>query len=147
MAGVWLVSTAFVLVNAALGVARPAPMRTTNDRVLVYLALLHLAFVLLFFGNSFSYRYYFYLLVMAVSLCPITRPGRRWVTVALTVWLGVLVLRHLAVSRVQWRLRLVSPVTAGLYAEQGYREGWQAVLEKTPAGNTVLLAPRKGRPC
>lgn len=76
----WLVATLALMSAAAIVVVRATRRRTAPDAVeavTVTCAILHVAFVALFFGNAMSWQYYAYLL--PIGLLPVTswsRAGR-----------------------------------------------------------------------
>lgn len=82
VAGVWIAYTIVLVVAALTVVRKPLAEVATIDgtdrtpEVILTCAVLHLSFILFFFGNAFSSGYYFYLLVLGLAAA--ARLGIGW---------------------------------------------------------------------
>jgi hypothetical protein len=146
--GYWLAGT-FVLIVGGLGsllrIVRKIPPKVAhNDEVVLVCAVLHVSFVTLFFGHSFSWKYY--LAIFLLGLATMSTRGRRH-ALAIGV-LAVLVLYTdkawaQALAR-DWKARAPSPTTMGLWATPQERREWAHVLALTEGRRPVLLADCEG---
>ena len=172
-AGVWIVYTIALIVAGLVVVSRALAQGATRSRIehtseiIVSCAFLHLSFILLFFGNQFSWRYYFYVLVL--GLCA---AARRWQLVVAALALALplskvgkaIVLRAAAAesrasaisvggqsgriaalpnesgfSFQHWYSTRPSPETANLWAPPDERAEWQTVLATIRGRRAAML--------
>jgi hypothetical protein len=136
VAGPWIAYTA-VLVVAACFAARTILTNLDTDRridstseMILTCALLHLSFILFFFGNEFSWSYYFYIPV--IGLAAAARLGTPWeflvVLLALAVPLTKLdkrIIQHRTLTDHQASVytrdpEATMPTAAALPAESGF---------------------------
>ena len=103
-------------------------------------ALMHIAFVTLFFGANASWTYYSYLLVMGVAaMTPWSRhsPKFTWVLIVL----GILGQKGMIDGNFRaWRHTAPSSTTATLWASSDEREEWKHVLSLAQGKSSVVLA-------
>lgn len=138
--GSWLVGTFLLVVGGAFAMARVIRRRATrNDEMVLTCAIEHVAFVLLFFGNRWTWVYYY--AVMILGLASIAARGRRQ---AATI--AVLALLVLAGGKVKfemtarlWRTEKTSADTFGLWASDSERAEWRKVLELAKGHQPVVL--------
>jgi hypothetical protein len=117
---------------------------TRRDEVVLSCALLHAAFLALFFGHSFSWKYY--LSILLLGLAAIAGRGRRQAWAVGVVAALVLVSDRAWVQAIRqdWSERSPSPTTAGLWATPEDRAEWAHVLALTEGRRPVLLADCEG---
>ena len=153
-AGFWIAGTFALLAGAAVAVGRSfgagkrAAVVPNNTEVACVCAALHVMFVFLFFGNSLSWFYYGYVLVLGlVALIPLISR-----TLSAAVLAGLFVLALLSQRSVigpilgYWRTLMRGPETASLYASPEEREEWLRVMEATRGQKAVILAISEGLP-
>jgi hypothetical protein len=115
-----------------------------DDEMAACCALLHVAFVTLFFGNRGSWVYYFAILIL--GLATLARRDRRH---AMAVWgIAVLLLlsdrsKMVAMAR-EWSTLRPSPETLNLWATPEERAEWAKVRTLTRGSEPVLLAVHEG---
>jgi hypothetical protein len=146
--GYWLAGT-FVLIGGGLEslrrlARRIAPPVPYNDEVVLGCATLHVAFVTLFFGHSFSWKYY--LAILLLGLAAMAPRGRRH---ALVIGILAVMVSFTAKAWVQalandWKTRSPSALTLGLWSTPQERREWARVLELTRGRRPVLLADCEG---
>ena len=153
-AGFWIAGTFALLAGAAaavgrsFGVGKRAMVIPNNVEVACVCVALHVMFVTLFFGNSISWFYYAYVLVLGlVALIPLMSGTRSAAVLA-----GLFVLALLSQRSVippilyYWRTLRPGPDTASLYAPPDESEEWLRVLEATRGQTAVVLAISEGLP-
>jgi hypothetical protein len=146
--GYWLAGTA-VLIGGGLEslsrLARRIPPRVPgNDEVVLGCALLHVVFVTLFFGHSFSWKYY--LAIFLLGLAAMATRGRRH---AVAIGILALMVGFTDKAWVQalandWRTRAPSATARCLCTTAEDRREWGQVLELTRDRRPVLLADCEG---
>jgi hypothetical protein len=174
IAGPWLAATLVLLASAIFAVKRvvaPDERPSLDCRpaeIVVTCAALHTAFIIFFFGNNFSWIYYFYVLVFGLAAA--AQLGRAWQPLicflALAfplVKLDKFVLRHLSLTEhpivaarknqapipggvpeldftyQTWFSSTPTPETAGLWAPPQERAEWMKVLSLTKGHRTAVL--------
>ena len=141
--GFWLAASVALILGSAAAVA--VAMRgwtksidlTGRVEAASACAVLHLVFVLVFFGNAWSWSYYFYLLPMGlIALIPFA-PGRFPILAScLLLPLAFGGLRSSILPGVhEWQNYRRGPETAGLFAAPDERDEWIQV-QKFLAGRT-----------
>ncbi len=143
-AGFWLLGGVFLIVCGALAMrqmSRAAAVEVSRKQeIVVTCALLHLAFVMVFFGNQWSWIYYSYFLVIGVAAAADgggqlrKRIARALCVLALTSWIapGFFLYRW-------WTTMAPSAVTAGLWATADERGEWENVIVLAKGKRAVLL--------
>ncbi len=145
VSGFWIVSSVLLIYFAATDMFRlwqePGPTieRRRRTEVIVTCAVLHLSFVLLFFGSRGSWIYYSYLLVLGVTLAIDSTRLRRDIgvllcTVALFSWTDLVI----ATGR-RWSATQPSAITKGLWATPEELSEWSAVLTLADRNTTRIL--------
>jgi hypothetical protein len=147
-AGFWLLATGWLVVGAILRVRR---LRDPRAATVVTCAFLHVAFVVLLFGNEWSWLYYSAILVC--GCCAVvgdpSAPGqaeRAWVA---PVLLGVLALSGQVLQTVyavkvpveKWER---SPTTGGLFAEPADVAGWEKIRETARRDGVMVFGHSGG---
>jgi hypothetical protein len=136
----WLVGTALLGAGGLLALARLVRRRgSLNDEIVLTCAVLHYGFVLLFFGNRFSWLYYYSLLIL--GLAALAARGRRQAAAVLLVALLVLIgskAKFQATARL-WQTLSATAETYGLWASPAERAEWRKVLELTRGRRPVVL--------
>jgi hypothetical protein len=141
VAGFWIASTLF-LFGATLLQLRNHDQRQVSLRrteVIVTCAILHLAFLALFFGNQWSWIYYSYFLMIGVALaCDLGPAGRRvglaLCALALLSWTDVAYWTYR-----WWQTTAPDSATAGLWAPAEERNEWLKVRAMTGGQRTLML--------
>jgi hypothetical protein len=141
----WFVATVVLIAggcSSALAVyasfrnrQEPSPARELT----LFCALLHLAFITLFFGNSTSWTSYPYLLSMGVAaMTPWSKHSRKlvWLLIILAVagQKGMIAQNFHA-----WFNTAPSTVTAGLWANRDESQEWLHVLDLVKGNSSVVL--------
>lgn len=146
--GYWLAGT-FALIVGGLGSLRRIargipPVVAHNDEVVLGCAALHVAFVTLFFGHSFSWKYY--LAIFLLGLAAMSTRGRRHAIVVGVITLMVLITdRAWAQALVRdWKTTAPGATTLGLWAPLEARREWAHVLELTRGRRPALMAECEG---
>ena len=147
--GFWLAGSAALLFGGLEGLLRRTSGTWANDpprnrEIVATCAVLHAGFVVYFFGNRWSWIYYYAILVLGVAA--LTARGRRH---AALVWFFALMVLVGDKARVEmivgrWRTDSARAETLGLWASPEEREGWRKVLELTRGRRPVLLARVEG---
>ena len=152
ISGLWIAAT-FLLIGLALTSIKSFVERTAlvpKTEILVTCAAVHLAFLLLFFGNQWSWIYYAYVLMIgttiAFSVLPRnSRIGLAFCALAVLSWTDTTYWTHRL-----WQTTAPDEVTAGLWAAAVDRDEWLTVrrlMRGEPAlaldtmGATELLFP------
>jgi hypothetical protein len=115
-----------------------------NDEVVLTCALLHVAFVTLFFGHSFSWKYY--LSIFLLGLAAMASRGKRHAWVIGTIAAMVLFTDKAWVQALDhdWKTRAPGATTRGLWATPDERREWTRVLDLTRGHRPVLLTDCEG---
>jgi hypothetical protein len=148
--GIWLASSVVLLVSAIRVLPR---FREPAANVTLTCAALHLAFVVLLFGNRWSWIYYPYVLFVGTAVGLNTLPPRLGGVLALVLAVGAAFGQSGWLWYDDWTARRdtrPSPETAGLYATPEDAAAWaevrtlaerDRVLVLSPMGCPQLLAP------
>ena len=118
---------------------------TRNDELVLTCMILHFGFVLLFFGNRFSWIYYYSILIAGIAA--LAARGR-WVA-TLVFFQALIVLGgnkvKFQMNADLWRTDSPSSETFGLWASPGQRAGWMKVREAFKGHRPIcLLAAAEG---
>ncbi len=150
--GFWLVGTLLLSAGALEGFLRPAasgasadePDPSRNRELVAACAILHLAFIGFFFGNSWSWSTYIYLLSAGLAaLAPRSR------THAMVIWvLAAMALLGMK-SRVEgtlhdWQTHQRSASAHGLWALPAEQAEWRKVKRLVHGQHPVVLAQADG---
>ncbi len=156
VAGFWIVASLWLFtcgLRSALASLHGALHRVAgilSDEMIITCALLHAAFIGLLFGNSFSWFYYSYILVMGVAA---TTALGSFATAA--VWglavIAIVGLKTTAISGYrQWKTTRPAAETAGLWATNDEREEWTHVMGLVSAaaaqGHRAVMLEQAGCP-
>jgi hypothetical protein len=145
--GLWAVAGAYLVwgaIPAARRVWRNPATETGSaemrrDELVLSCALLHLAFILLFFGATVSWNYYSYLLIMGAAVVPIDQAIHRSAFCAVIV-IAAGTYYALVVSSISgWRSMTRSPATASLWSSAPLRDEWSGVLAASKGRRTAIL--------
>jgi hypothetical protein len=120
--GFWIAATLWLVV-AGLRAGRkllsaPRAWDTFNaaDEIVLTCAILHVTFVIAFFGSAVSWRYYCYIVVMGVAATSIRDLAAARIVSLLSCLALFGHVSHFAELKTQWRTMTPSPVTAGMWA-------------------------------
>ena len=147
MIGLWAVATAYLIWGAIpagwrlwgnLDIKSDCS-RMRRDEVIFSCALLHLAFVFLFFGYTNSWNYYSYLLIAGVAAVSIDARLHRYVFCAIIVVAAGTYYSLIAGSISLWRSMSRSPATANLWSTKDVRDEWTRVLAASKGHRTAIL--------
>jgi hypothetical protein len=153
----WMASTVYLVTAGFVQASRYVSgerLTRTGDLILTC-AILHLAFISIFFGSSSSWIYYSNVLVIGCVLA--TEMGPRWRLIAIPLCVLALLsqLSTAAVVVNAWRTTSPSPAMAELWAAPDEVSEWNKVLglarqEKTVVievhGSVELMYPQFGKP-
>ena len=145
VAGFWIVGTLFLTGSGLAAIfylatdANEPEFEVRRNEVIATCAVLHLAFIMLFFGNQWSWIYYAYFLTVGVAAAAGASAIRRRVTVGLCV-MGILAWTDVVFWELRWwQTNRRDAVTSGLWASPDEREEWQEVLEAVHSQRAVIL--------
>jgi hypothetical protein len=144
--GFWLLGTFWLIAGGARALLRmirdfAADTSVRNDEEIVFsCATMHLAFVLLFFGNAFSWFYYSYMLVMGVAATSAWEGSARYAVWSLTLIALVGQKTFVKDSYQRWIATAPTRGTAQLWASPEESAEWLKVL------TLVRADERRGRP-
>ncbi|HEY9157625.1 hypothetical protein [Candidatus Binatus sp.] len=143
--GFWITGTLFLICS---GVAAIFYLATGDDdpgfearrnEIIATCAVLHVAFIALFFGNHWSWIYYAYFLTIGVAAAAGASAIQRRVTLGLCV-MGIMAWTDVAFWEQRWwHTRDRDAVTAGLWAAADERAEWQRVLDTVHSRRAVIL--------
>ena len=141
VAGFWIVSTLFLFGSAFLQLrgSDARGISVLRREVILTCAILHFAFLVLFFGNQWSWIYYSYLLIIGAAIAADFGPAYRRVGVILCV-LALLSWTDLAYwTHRWWRTTAPDAETAGLWAPTDERDEWLHVRALAHDHRVVML--------
>jgi hypothetical protein len=157
VSGFWIASTLFLFASVLFQLLSRSAHAVSPQRkeVILTCAILHLAFLIFFFGNQWSWIYYPYLLMVGVAVAADLGPTPRRIGMMLCV-LAVLSWTDIAYwSHRWWQTTKPDAATAGLWATADERDEWLSVRALTKdhkalmldsMGATELLFPGFGDP-
>jgi hypothetical protein len=143
VSGFWIAGTIFLFCTTAYQICWTYLGKISSTRrseIIITCAILHLAFVALFFGNQWSWIYYSYVLVIGCAIAvefgkTTLRFGLVLCALAFFSWTDV------AYWTYRWgRTTEPNVATAGLWAPVDERTEWLTVLSKVRGQKTVLLS-------
>ncbi len=143
--GFWIVGTLFLIwsgVAALLYLANGAEENQPDvlrNEIIATCALLHVAFITLFFGNQWSWIYYAYFLTVGLAAAAGGSAIQRRVAIGLCV-MGILAWTDVVFWELRWwHTNDRDAVTARLWASTDERKEWQEVLATMRSNRTVIL--------
>ena len=144
--GSWIVGSVVLVAGGLLALARIARRRgTLDDEIVLTCAIMHATFVLFFFGNRWTWPYYYVVLIL--GLAAMAARGKRHALLVAMVAALVLIgskVKFETTARL-WRSDSSSVETLGLWAAPEERAEWNKVLELARGqGPVVLLAAVEG---
>jgi len=145
VSGFWILGTIFLIGSGVaaiflLATKTAAPESDVRrNEIIATCAVLHAAFILLFFGNQWSWIYYAYFLTIGVAAAAGASAVQHRVTIGLCV-IGVMAWTDVAFWEWRWwQTRQRDAVTAGLWASPEERGEWQSVLDYVHSQRAVML--------
>ncbi len=141
ISGFWIVSTIFLCGSAVFQFGSPdrEVLAIRRREIIVTCAILHVAFLVLFFSNQWSWVYYSYVLVIGTALALDLGPYQRHFGIALCV-VALLSWTDIAYWSYRWWLTTCPDVTtAGLWAPVDERAEWQKVVAMTHGKKTSVM--------
>lgn len=143
-ASIWLSAAAMIALWRLLR-GSDATAARWNEFV-VSAALLHIAFVIGFFGGASSWSYYSYILVMgAIAACSGDRV-RYTIAAALTVLAATGQTSFRVADFASWRDGAPAVEMAGLWASADERRAWTAALDSLGGRSAALISSEGGAP-
>lgn len=143
--GFWIAGTLFLICSGVAAIFYLAShgddpeLAARRNEIIATCAVLHVAFVTLFFGNQYSWIYYAYFLTVGVAAAAGSSAIQRRVTIGLCV-MGIMAWTDVAFwERRWWQMRERDAVTAGLWASPDEREEWKRVLDTVHSQRAVIL--------
>lgn len=141
VAGFWILSGIFLFAIALLRMKHvdsgTPPARRYG--LIVTCAILHLAFLVLFFGNQWSWVYYSYILIIGTAIAVDLGPNNRRIGVALTLIAAISYTDLVYGTYRSWSTTTRDAVTAGLWAPEDERNEWLQVLALAHEHKVVML--------
>lgn len=146
-AGFWLIGTAVLLLYAIGSAYRlataayPTDRERLRDEVILTCALLHAAFVCLFYGSTASWMYYVFIPV--IGLAEISRMAPRAGTIVLLLSaIALLGNKDFLVSSIhRWRTQTRVADSGWLWAPKDELSEWTDVLRLINGGEATLITP------
>jgi hypothetical protein len=145
VAGFWLVASVWLFAAAArsawrlLGARRAPDAFGADDEFVLTCAVLHAAFITVFFGTQVSWQYYSYVLVMGVSATSIRDLWSRRIVSLLTLLALFGHTAHFELLAGQWRTTAPTHATVGMWASSEEDSEWEKVLRAVDGHQAVLL--------
>jgi hypothetical protein len=143
--GFWITATFWLIVaglkagQRLLWAPRARDIFVAADELILTCAILHVAFVTVFFGSEVSWRYYCYILVMGVAATSVRDPQSVRIAGVLTVIALLGNVSHFAQIAGQWRTTAPSPATAGMWASSEEVQEWERVQQAIEGHRALLL--------
>ncbi len=145
VSGFWIVGTVFLICSGVAATfylataAADSGLAPRRNEIIATCAVLHVAFVGLFFGNQWSWIYYAYFLTVGLAAAAGASAIQRRITLGLCV-LGIIAWTDVVFWEMRWwQTRERDAVTAGLWAAPDERDEWQKVLDTVHMQRTVML--------
>jgi hypothetical protein len=149
LVGFWFAGTACLIAAALFGALRR--MRETgrergdaNEEIIVTCAVMHIAFVCAFFGNAWSWSYYFYVLIMGLMV--VAGRCKIW-----TLWvfgltaLALLGQKAMVQSTIaQWSNMSRHADMAGLWSTPEEQSEWREARQLLRDHDATMLGPQGG---
>jgi hypothetical protein len=144
MIGLWMTATVYLICGAIpaawqlwenLGTKLDSTAMR-RDEIIFSCALLHLAFIFLFFGG---WDYYSYLLIAGAAAVPIDTRLRRAALCAIIIIAAATYYGGIAGSISAWRETSRSAVTANLWSSTQVQDDWSRVLALSKGRRTAVL--------
>jgi len=144
-ASLWLIAAAMI---ALWGLLRGGDETTGRwNEFVLSAALLHVAFVTVFFGGSSSWSYYSYIPVIgAIAACTADRTRCAIVGTALTVLAASGQTSFRVADLISWRDLTPAADTAGLWASADERSAWTAALDSLGGRKAALISGEGAAP-
>jgi hypothetical protein len=143
--GFWIVGTLFLICSGVAAIfylatgAGDGELEAHRNEIIATCAVLHVAFITLFFGNQWSWIYYAYFLTVGVAAAAGASAIQRRVTIGLCV-MGTMAWIHvIRVERLCWDTSQPDALTAGLWASSDERAEWRQVLDSIRGSKAVML--------
>ena len=142
VSGFWIAGTIFLVSAATWQFGRIILAQSSlnpRSEVLVTCAIVHVGFLVLGFGNRWSWIYYSYFLVIGCAIAADMGGSARRIGILLCVlalfsWTDVVFY-----GRRLWRTTEPDAVTAGLWASPVERAEWLGILSETRGRKAVML--------
>jgi len=145
VSGFWIVGTLFLICSGVMAIlylvsATSDPgLEARRNEIIATCAVLHVAFITLFFGNQWSWIYYAYFLTIGVAVAAGASAIQRRVALGLCV-MGIMAWTDVVFwERRWWLTHHRSNATAGLWASDDEREQWQTVLDIVRPHSAAIL--------
>ena len=142
--GFWIAGTIFLIGSGVAAIFYLATgvgggLEARRNEIVATCAVLHVAFITLFFGNQWSWIYYAYFLTVGVAAAAGASAIQRRVTIGLGV-MGMMAWTHvIRLERLCWDTGQRDAVTAGLWASPDERKEWGQVLDTIRGSKAVVL--------
>jgi hypothetical protein len=143
--GFWIAGTLFLICSGVAAIfylathADDAGLESRRNEIIAICAVLHIAFIALFFGNQWSWIYYAYFLTVGVAAAAGSSAIQRSATIGLCV-MGIMVWQNVAFWELRWwQTRERDSVTSGLWASADERTEWRRVLDSIHGSKAVVL--------
>jgi len=146
VAGFWLSGSVFLIGCGIAALIHYRPDSSKSDiaaqprnEIILTCAALHIAFVLLIFGNRWSWIYYSYFLVVGIAAAADSGPWRLRISLglcklAILSWTDEIYWMHR-----WWQIRQPDAITAGLWSTAEERDEWATVLGEARGRKSVVL--------
>ena len=145
VSGFWIAGTIFLICSSVAAIfyrvtgATDGEFKNRSYEIVATCGVLHVAFILLFFGNQWSWIYYSYFLTIGVAAAAGASAIQRRVAMGLCL-IGILAWTDVAFwERRWWQTRGRDAVTGGLWASAEERAEWKLVLDSIHGSKAVAL--------
>jgi hypothetical protein len=148
--GFWIAGTIYLICAgtiAAIRLIRESefhdPLLARRHELILTCAIAHCSFILLLYGDTGSWTYYAYFLIIGIA-ANAARHEHRPMLVLLTVVAVFAWTDQLTISATEWRGSAPTADTAGLWAAPAERIEWQSIVNSTRGHATTALVIRGG---
>ncbi|MEO6810789.1 MAG: hypothetical protein ABI353_16865 [Isosphaeraceae bacterium] len=140
----WLIGSVILLAGGIEGLVRRGGWSSANTEIVATCAVLHAVFVSLFFAHSGSWFYYIYFFVAGLAaLAPRSRVHATLIILLATL-AGLGGARTGLTSLKEWRTKVRSEQTYGLYATPAVAHEWAEVRSRLGRSEAVVLSDCDG---
>ncbi|HYB90085.1 MAG TPA: hypothetical protein VEC38_03475 [Candidatus Binataceae bacterium] len=146
VAGFWLSASVFLIGGGIVALIRwtaasstPDIMVRRRDEIILTCAAVHVAFVLLIFGNRWSWIYYSYFLVAGVAAAADFSAWRRRISLVLCVLATLAWTDQIYWLHRWWQVRQPDAMTARLWSTADERDEWTTVLGEARGRRAAIL--------
>ena len=146
VAGFWLSASVFLIgcgiaamIHWTAAPSTPDVAAHRRNEIILTCAAVHIAFVVLMFGNRWSWIYYSYFLVAGAAAAADFSPWRRRISLVLCVLAILSCTGDIYSFHRSWQVRQPDAITAQLWSTAEERDEWTAVLGEARGRRAAIL--------